>query len=467
MTGGPSRIVFDRPAFWLLLFAAYGAAISVIRLSTPWLIEGYEAESFLWSLDLAWGYGVQPPLYAWVQWGLMRIFGEGLVAVTVMRSLCLAAIYGAGFLLARRFAGVAVAGMAALTLALIPEIGQTFLRTRTHNVLAVALVMVAVWAFLRALERGRRRDHALFGAMAALAVLAKATAAVFPLAMIVAALTFPAARAALLRPRALIGLCVALALAAGPALWSYANFSLATASSAKFEMTGDRLAGFAGSLRALFDAFGFAAVAIGLGMVLTRGPVAGSDERRLVFRAGVIALALALAGVLIAGASEIKERWMVAVLVPVVPVAAAAVMQRSGRARYLAAGLGALAAVVAMAGVPGKFLRRADVPYAAYAPAAAALETRAPARILAPKDIAASLVLARPGLSARERVDTGGEPCAGDVILLRPADLPDDRAAFLARLGPCAVTIREEATLPAHPPAPPLHLLHLSLRALQ
>ncbi len=453
----------DRTAFWIGLYLAFGATFAAIRLTTHQSVGGDEAESFLWSLDLAWGYGVQPPLYAWLQWGLNQVFGATVLSVAVMRCLCISGIYAAGFLLARRFAGVAVSGMAALTLALVPEISQTFLRTRTHNVLAVALVMVAVWAFLRALEGGRRRDHALFGAMAALAVLAKATAAVFPLGMILAALTIPGARAALLRPRALIGLGVFMLLIAGPALWSWQNFALATASTAKFEVTGDRLGGFLRSLRALVDAFGFAAVAIGIGWVLTRGAVEASVERRIVWRAGAIALALTLAGVLVAGATEVKERWMVAVLVPMVPVVAAAVLQRNGWARYLAPALGALAAVVALGNVTGRYLRAPDSGYAAYAPLADALAARGPGLILASKNIAASLVLSRPDLRARERVDAGPFPCAGDVILLRPASEPDDRADFLARLGPCRVTVREDTTLPQAPPLPPLQLLHLSL----
>ena len=74
--------------------------------------------------------------------------------------------------------GLDDAGQATLGLFLIPEISQTFLRTRTHNLLVTALVPLACIAFLDLLGRRRWRDYAAFGAMSGLAILASAGAAV-------------------------------------------------------------------------------------------------------------------------------------------------------------------------------------------------------------------------------------------------------------------------------------------------
>jgi 4-amino-4-deoxy-L-arabinose transferase-like glycosyltransferase len=146
---------YDRPAFWLAIFALYAVSAAAIRVYFKTSLFGDDSELFLWARQLAWGYGVQPPLYAWLQWGMNQVFGQGQVAMAATRALCHWGIYSAGFLLARRFAPVRVAGLAALGLFLIPEISQTFLRTRTHNLLVTALVPLACIAFLDVLARRR------------------------------------------------------------------------------------------------------------------------------------------------------------------------------------------------------------------------------------------------------------------------------------------------------------------------
>ncbi len=163
----PTRI-YDRTAFWLILFALYAIAQSAIRLHYKSSFFGDDSELFLWARELAWGYGVQPPLYAWIQWGLNQIFGDGHLSMAAMRALCLWGIYSAAFLLARRFAPVGLAGLAALGVFLVPEISQTFLRTRTHNLLVTALVPLACIAFIDLLQRRRLWDYALYGLLGGL-----------------------------------------------------------------------------------------------------------------------------------------------------------------------------------------------------------------------------------------------------------------------------------------------------------
>ena len=96
--------IFGQTAFWLALFALYALCQSAIRVYYKTSLFGDDSELFLWARQLAWGYGVQPPLYAWLQWAVNQVFGQGQVAMAAMRALCLFGIYSAGFLLARRFA---------------------------------------------------------------------------------------------------------------------------------------------------------------------------------------------------------------------------------------------------------------------------------------------------------------------------------------------------------------------------
>lgn len=444
-----------RTAFWILLFVAYALVAASIRITHIETLTGDDAESFLWSRTLEWGYGVQPPLYAWLHWAVNRLFGETLAATVAMRALCHVGIGAGAFALARRFAPVRIAGLAALGVFLVPEVAQTFLRTRTHNMLATALAPLVVLAFLRLLDRQRWRDHALFGAAAALGILAKATLAILPLALVLAALTRPDWRAALRRPRVLVALGLCAALLAGPALWLWGNAGLGTASLTKFAPTGDRVQGLFRLLRSLADSFGPAAAVTALAVLATRRATApASPALALVWRTGGVSLLLILAGLAISGASEVKERWLVPVLIPLVPVALARVMQRQGWARMVPATLGGAYGLAMLAALPAWHRDRPRPSMAPYA-ALAATVARMPADlILGGGDVAANLWLSRPGLPVRAWVAGETVTCRGTVMLIVPAPGPADTALLARQSAPCRLTplaLRETPTTPEGP----------------
>lgn len=446
------RSLPDRTAFWILLFAAYAAAAAAIRLQHVETLMGDDAESFLWSRTLDWGYGVQPPLYAWLHWATNRVFGETLASTVAIRALSLTGLYAGAFVLARRFAPVRVAGLAALGVFLVPEISQTFLRTRTHNMLATALAPLVVLAFLNLLARGRAADHALFGAVAALGILAKATAAVLPVALVLAALAHRETRAALLSPKTALALAAMAAVLAGPAAWLFANLDLGTASLAKFEATDDGGGqGIVRFLRSMLDSWGVVALLAGLALLATRATQPPAAEARLVLRAGAVAVALVVAGILATGTTEVKERWLVPILVPLVPVVLVVVMQRRGWPRLVPPALAGLYALAMLAALPAYHRDRPRPPIAPYAALADAVAEIPADLILGTSDVAANMALARPGLPTRQRVDRGREACRGTVILIARAPDPVDRAGFAARLGPCTVTLAETRRIAVAP----------------
>jgi hypothetical protein len=67
------RTVEGRLVLAVLLY--FGVQL-VLRLLIGPSLELDEAEAFYHARGLAWGYGAQPPLYFWLQWGLFQIVGE-------------------------------------------------------------------------------------------------------------------------------------------------------------------------------------------------------------------------------------------------------------------------------------------------------------------------------------------------------------------------------------------------------
>src|SRR5262249_33686347 len=80
------------PSFLILVLAGYLGVHLLVRLPlSPWLIPD-EAALALFSRSLAWGSSEQPPLYSWLVWGAVRLFGLSVFSLTLVRMLVLAAV---------------------------------------------------------------------------------------------------------------------------------------------------------------------------------------------------------------------------------------------------------------------------------------------------------------------------------------------------------------------------------------
>lgn len=435
------RNLTNQTAFWVILFLAYATIAALIRITHIETLIGDDAESFLWSRTLDWGYGVQPPLYAWLHWGTNRIFGEVLASSVAARAISHFSIFIGAFALARWFAPVRIAGLAALGVFMVPEIAQTFLRTRTHNILATGLAPLMVLTFLMLVERRRTRDYALFGLAAAFAILAKATVAILAAGLILAALTDRTGRQALWSRKVLMTVAILVLLMAGPALWLAMNFQLGTASLQKFQPTGERAEGIARFLRSMFDSWGAVAIFGTLAFVLTRrGDTPERPGASLVWRAGAFAVVLLVAGLLLAGASEVKERWLVPILVPIIPVLLVQLMNRKGWARFLPPALAGAYGIAMLAALPAYHRERPLPPIAPYAALADALAEIPADLVLSTSDVAANMWAVRPDRPMRQWVPSERIACTGTVMLIVPAPGPADTAILAAQTAPCTLT---------------------------
>src|SRR4051794_32635778 len=121
MTSGPG---FERRAMTNAL--AVVAGVTLLRLVaiflTPLQLYPDEAQYWLWSRHLAWGYASKPPLIAWLIWATTAIGGDGeafvRLAGPVMHAVAALALFGAG----RRLYGAATGLLACLLWVLMPAV---------------------------------------------------------------------------------------------------------------------------------------------------------------------------------------------------------------------------------------------------------------------------------------------------------------------------------------------------------
>ena len=314
-------------ARFTLAVVAYAALQVVLRLLIGPSLELDEAEALYQSRRLAWGYGPQPPLYFWLQWGLFRVVGEGLLGLALLKALILSGTVLGLFALLRREAGAGPAAVAALSLSLLPEVVWEGQRALTHSMLALLMAVATTGLFVRALASGRWRDHFILGLGLGLGALSKFNFVLWPLGLLAAAALLPEWRRRVRPPRLLGAAATAVAVTAPVALWMLRNPGLATGSVRKLDI------GEAGGLAARLEGTGDLAMAgltfVALAIVLLGVLAAGRSGRpawpgpvaQMLAAASAASVLLLWLGLLASGATEIAGRWLLPVAWGFVPAA--------------------------------------------------------------------------------------------------------------------------------------------------
>jgi len=303
-----------------LVVVAYFALNALLRALTPGGLGLDEAQIMVHAQSLEWGYGLQPPLYAWLQRGAFALAGEGKAALAAVKyGLLAAALLGVWAAARLAGAGVAATATATLLLMLIPGIAWEAQRALTHTPLALALAAWAFAAFAYARRRGGFVAHLVLGLVLGAGVLAKWNGVFIVVGVVGAMLLCPPRRP---RAAALV-LAVAMATVAPTGVWYLADWGEAgrafgeidTAERAAWTAAPGVLLGFAEGVAATLGL-----VALALVLLLARRPVrpGASAVDAAVRRDLSVAVALAAAGVLVAalvtGTTEVKERWLTPVL---------------------------------------------------------------------------------------------------------------------------------------------------------
>jgi 4-amino-4-deoxy-L-arabinose transferase-like glycosyltransferase len=165
----------------LALTAAMTLARVVVLFVTPVELYPDEAQYWLWSRTLHWGYVSKPPLIAWLIALTTAVGGDGEAWVRLSAPLAHAGAMLAIYPVGKRLYGPAAGVLAAVLYGLMPavQVSSLFVATDAPLMLFLALALWAYVALLQTPEAARRRwIAAALGAALGLAFLAK-YAAVF------------------------------------------------------------------------------------------------------------------------------------------------------------------------------------------------------------------------------------------------------------------------------------------------
>ena len=274
------------------------AALTAARLAalfwTPLELYPDEAQYWLWSRDLHWGYVSKPPMVAWLIAASTALGGDREAWVRLSAPLIHAGAMLALFPVGRRLYGPAVGLLAAALYGLMPAVQISALFIATDAPLMVALAL-ALWAYVELDQlpdaRRRRWIAAGFGIALGVAFLAKFAAVYLLVGVLLHAIVDKAAR------RAWSGGAWATALAAlavtfGPNIgWQLTHGFATLAHTAQVNAQWNaadlvhpgELAGFLAAQLGVFGPIPFAVLAGGAAVLALRKALAPADRLLLCF----------------------------------------------------------------------------------------------------------------------------------------------------------------------------------------
>lgn len=305
--------------FLLLYFAAH----VVGRWWVSPALELDEAEQALWTQQLQWGYGAQPPLYTWLQWGVFEVLGASVLSLSLLKNALLALAYAFVYLGAVTLMPAGLAALAAASMLLLPQIGWEASRDLTHSVLLTTLCAATLAVTLHLLRRPRPSLFLLGGLVVGLGMLSKYSYAGFVAVLVAALVTGADTRRLLFNRWALTEAAIAALVVLPHAMWLQDHWALATSGTLD-KMTGMATVGRGlawaqalGSLAVALLAFGgLWALTVGLlfgRAIRGRGApdrAASWDVRAFWCRYGLALGLLFVAMVLVGDVTRFKDRWM-------------------------------------------------------------------------------------------------------------------------------------------------------------
>lgn len=326
-----------------LLTAALTLARLVALFRTPLELYPDEAQYWLWSRTLDFGYYSKPPVIAWAIWATTAIGGDAEAWVRLSACLFQAGATMTVFLIGRRLYGGAVGLAAAALYGLMPGIQLSALVAATDAPLLFFLGLT-ILAYVTLLEaQGRRRIllAAGLGAALGLAFLSKYAAIYFVVGLGVHLALSPRARAAWSLPAAAAA-CAALAAVMAPNLaWNaahdFATFQHTAANAAWSGVQLFNVAEMAAFVVSQFGVFGpipLGALIVGLVLAVRRRTLSANDLTLLCFTLPPLVIVTAqafisrananwsgagyLAGAILVAAWLMRwraKRWLIAALV--------------------------------------------------------------------------------------------------------------------------------------------------------
>ncbi|MBX5153727.1 hypothetical protein HJB78_22485 [Rhizobium lentis] len=304
-----------------IFLAGYFLLNIVLRIALPHTLDLDEAEQSFYSQYLLAGYGPQPPFYNWLQYAIVSVTGISMWALSVPKNIILFGCYLFYGLAAREaLKSRSLATIAMLSLITLPQVGLMAQRELTHTVALLFATSLFLFGFFRTLRQPTIASYLIIGIATGIGLISKYNFAILPFAAFIAVLPDRKWRSRLFDWRLLPAIAIAILIILPHALWLPDNLARASLPTLK-RMTAEHEAAAGlprigqGLLSLVIAVLGFVALPIVLFAAAFRRDFfralpASSPMIRVIERMMIVSLLAFVGVVIVAGASDIHERWL-------------------------------------------------------------------------------------------------------------------------------------------------------------
>lgn len=339
-----SSCLSQSPNAVIALFGAYFLLQVILRQLAPPALRIDEAQQILFSQWLALGYDAQPPLYNWYQQAVFGLFGTSMATLAFAKNLILFLTFAVFVKTAelvlenRRFVVVA-----AMALFVIPQVFWQAQRDLTHTAMFMLTFSLLLYCSIRLIKRPTAMGYVLVGLTAGLGMLSKYNFALALPAILVAVVLHPQGRNRVFDRRFLLTVAVSVIVFLPHIFWLLDNLAFAS------EVTLKRMAEDAPESRLLQVARGLgrfvagSLIIIAIPTLLLALASKGQISKRTgisspwlgFFRHYFIAIAALMTFViLMTTMTELRDRWLLPLLLPFPIFAALLLERRIGNAEH-------------------------------------------------------------------------------------------------------------------------------------
>ncbi|MFM2082596.1 MAG: hypothetical protein RL380_1287 [Verrucomicrobiota bacterium] len=308
-----------RPRHLFLWLATYFLLQICVRLSVTATAEYDEAEQVELTQQLLRGYGVQPPLYTWLQASVFAVCGLNLFSLALLKNILLGGTFFFTYRTVKAMTGtVTTAAAATVSIFFLPQIAWESQRDQSHSVLAVMLGAATLLAFVRLARSRSLADYVVFGFVAGLGCMSKYNYAVFLAGLLLASGWLKEFRPIVTNRRMLgaVAMLVVMLLPHGTWMWAHQSAVLSRVHETVIEKPSWWLGSLAGLGSLVSAVVGFSAMAAVIygaifwrAQTVTMESSAARTHRRLV-GATMLAGLLICAALAVFGQARFKDRWM-------------------------------------------------------------------------------------------------------------------------------------------------------------
>jgi 4-amino-4-deoxy-L-arabinose transferase-like glycosyltransferase len=167
----------------------YCALFALFRILVSQSMELDEAEQFLKGSFFSFGYSNQPPLYSWIIKGMSSLFGLNIITLIATKYTLIFFFYLTFYRIARLFWDSHDSLIIMSSLMLFPVYAYEFNRDLSHSVSVSLMASVALYLYIRILDRQKAVDYCLFGIFCGLGILSKYNFLFFLLALILTSIS--------------------------------------------------------------------------------------------------------------------------------------------------------------------------------------------------------------------------------------------------------------------------------------